>query len=114
MRPTASTWPWTKCPPKRPSARRGRSRFTTLSRLTVPKRNPGGADRVRRDVKPHEIHDLFSPCGGMQPGAAFEQERSNLERPQFLESAADTSVARNPDLRPACLERIPKLACSGS
>ena len=31
--PTASTCPWTKCPPKRPSARSGRSRFTTAAAL---------------------------------------------------------------------------------
>src|SRR5215471_9569758 len=51
MRPIPSTCPWTKCPPNRPSARSGRSRFTRVpaeNRPSVVTRNVSGPTSAKK------------------------------------------------------------------
>src|SRR5437667_4772727 len=100
----ASTCPWTKCPPKRPSARSGRSRFTRLPRSNAPSvvtRSVSGPTSActslpsaRITVRQTPLTARLSP--GASSGASDATIRSRMPAVVGLTSATSPTLSTRP------------------
>src|SRR5438552_1086618 len=64
------------------------------------------SDYVRRDIEPHEVHDLFVPRRGQDRCPTLQQQRSNLPFAQSLQTGPQGAVAGYCEFAAHILERI--------